>query len=107
MNNDLLTKTDKVISLLEQSLYKEQAGRGCQLASGAVTITGNFYGFSVGAVKPDSIKITTNQEVLLNGTAITAATELVNFFVEGEFIPIRGSSIIITGSGYMKAWSDL
>lgn len=105
--NDILSKTDKVISLLEQINYKEQGGRGCQLASGAVTITGNFYGFSVGAIKPTSIKITTNQEVLLNGTAITTATELVNFFIEGEFIPIRGSAITITGSGYMKAWSDL
>lgn len=105
--NDIREKIDKTNSLLEQTLYKEQAGRGCQLVSSANTITGTFYGFSVGAIKPDSIKITTTQEVLINGTAITASTELVNFFIEGEFIPIRCSSIIITGSGYLKAWSDL
>jgi len=80
------------------------ANSGIHFISGANTIEGTFYGISVGAIKPDSIKVEPIQEMYINGSAVTSDTELSDFLNEGEFVPIVCSSITITGSGYLKAY---
>lgn len=79
-------------------------GRGIHFISGAQTVTGNFYGLSVGSVKPDTIKVTPTQEMYINGSAVTSDTDLADYLLEGEFVPIKGSQVVTTGSGYLKAY---
>jgi len=52
--NDLFKS---LISLFGRNTQKGFAEAGCQLISGATTIKGNFYGFSIGATKPDTLKL--------------------------------------------------
>lgn len=98
MNNTELAQ----LVLANRKAHGEQ---GCTFMSGATTITGNFYGFSVGATKPDSIVLTTlNGTYTLNGTTLAADDDIVDYVIEGEYLPIQFTSITTTGSGYLKLW---
>lgn len=96
---------NRFINAIREINNKGFSFNGVNLLSGANTIKGNFYGLTIGSIKPDSIKIVPKDNVKLNGIAVTISTELVNFFVEGEFIPIEFTEIIITGTGYVKCFN--
>ena len=96
---------DTFINTIKDINHKGFSFNGVNLLSGANTIKGDFYGLAIGALKPTSIKITPKNNILLNGTAVTIATELIDFFVEGEFIPIEFTEIIITGTGFVKCFN--
>lgn len=96
-----LNTIEQLLSVINMKAYSQQ---GCELVSGATTKTGNFYGFSVGATKPDTLKITTTASVTLNGTALASTDDIINFVSEGEFVPIEFTSITLTGAGYVKCF---
>jgi len=95
-----------MLDLLKQTIRRLFGMKGIHFVSGANTVTGNFYGIALGNTAPDSLKVIPINTNYINGTEITAATELINFCNSGEFIPIRCSSITTTGSGYIKAYID-
>lgn len=85
---------------------KSMAIQGIHLVSGATTVTGHFYGFSVGSTKPDTLKvIPITGKVYINGVALASTDDLVNFVSEGEFVPVEFTSITLTGAGYVKCYS--
>lgn len=95
------TSTDQLITIASKGF----ANQGCHLISGATTVTGNFYGLSVGSTKPDTLKITVTSNVKLNGIALASTDDIINFLSEGEFFPVEFTSITLTGSGYVKCYS--
>ena len=96
---------NKLKTILQDSKSKSFSEKGVELISGANTRKGNFYGLAVGSTKPTSIKIVPKDNIFLNGVAVTIATELVDFFTEGEFVPIEFTQIIITGTGFVKCYN--
>ena len=96
-----LNTVEQELVLLNRNGYAQQ---GCELLSGSTTVTGNFYGFSIGATKPTTLKITTLANITLNGTALAPTDDIISFVSEGEFVPINFTSITITGSGYIKCY---
>ena len=88
-----------------EAIRKGHAEQGCHLISGATTVTGNFYGFTIGVTAPDSLKLTTESNIILNGTALAVSDDIINFFSIGEYVPIQFTSITLTGSGYVKLWA--
>lgn len=94
-----------LILLFGRNTQKGFAEQGAHLVSGATTVTGNFYGFTVGSTKPDTLKITTTAKTTLNGVALATTDDIVNFVSEGEFVPIEFTSITLTGAGYVKCWA--
>jgi hypothetical protein len=95
----------QLLDMAVKANRKAHAEQGCHLISGSTTVTGNFYGFTLGLTAPTSLKITTNSNVILNGTALASTDEIISFVSPGEYVPIEFTSITITGSGYVKLWS--
>lgn len=99
-------KLTTIASKSTESIRKNHGEQGCTFMSGATTITGNFYGISIGSVKPNTIVLTTlgTTSYNLNSTVLDVDDNIVDFVVEGEYIPISFTSITTTGSGYLKLW---
>lgn len=98
----------KRLSSIFQNSYNNNHGKnGCHFMSGATTITGNFYGFSVGASIPDSIILTTsnNKHCFINSAVLAISSDISDYVVEGEYLPIEFTSITTTGSGNLKLWN--
>lgn len=100
-----MTIYDIIKQIIEKFSNKSHGENGCVFISGAQTITGKFYGISIGATKPDTLKITTSEKpYFLNGAKLAATDDLINFVSEGQYLPINCTSITTTGTGYMIAW---
>ena len=96
---------DIIKQIVEKFGNKSHGENGCIFISGAQTIPGNFYGISIGATKPDTLKITTSEKTYkLNAATLAATDDLINFVSEGQYLPINCTSITTTGSGYLIAW---
>ena len=96
----------KLSSIFQTSYNNDHGKNGCHFMSGATTITGNFYGFSVGANLPSTIILTTtnNKQYFINNNVLEINNDIVDYVVEGEYLPIEFTSITTTGSGNLKLW---
>lgn len=100
-----MTIWNTIKQIIERLVNKSHGENGCVFISGAQTISGSFCAISIGATKPDTLKITTSEKPYLLNTANLAATDdLINFVTEGQYLPINCTSITTTGSGYIIAW---
>jgi hypothetical protein len=97
---------DIIKELIERLTSKSHGEQGCVFMSGANTITGNFYGFSVGGTLPDSIVVTTinNKPYKLNAANLTITDDIVSYVSTGDYLPIQFTSITTTGSGFLVLW---
>ena len=101
--NEILKKLLRIF----QNNYRNNHGKnGCHFINGATTVTGNFYGFSVGANIPDSIILTVNNnnQYFINNMTLSDSDNIVDYIVEGEYLPIEFTSITTTGVGNLKLW---
>ena len=90
---------------IEKFGRKDHGESGCVFMTGAVTVTGNFYGFSVGSTKPDSIVVTVDTKPYkLNAADLSASDDIINYCSVGDYVPISFTSITITGSGNLILW---
>lgn len=94
-------------NLIEKFSNKSHGEQGCTLVTGATTVIGNFYGFSVGETKPDSIVLTIkgDKPVRLGTTTLAADDDIIDFVTAGGYFPIEFTSITTTGTGSLIAWN--
>jgi hypothetical protein len=94
---------DKLIMRIEDLVNKSFSFNGIHLLSGDASCEGNFFGFSVGAAKPTTIKIVSaSNNIQLNGATLTENDNIADFVSEGEFVPVEFTKMTITGSGKIK-----
>lgn len=94
-------------NLIEKFSNKAHGEQGCTLLNGATTITGKFYGFSVGETKPDSIVLTIDGDkpVRLGTTTLAANDDIIDYITSGGYFPIGFTSITTTGTGSLILWN--
>lgn len=100
-----MNKENIIIEKLDELNRKGYAFNGIDIVSGANSIEGDYFGFTISPTKPDTLKITPkNANLLVNGAAATIATDLVAYFAEGQFVPVEFTKMTLTGSGHVACY---
>lgn len=96
----------QLLNDIKELVNKGYSYNGVSLVSGANTIEGDFFGFSIGSTKPTTMVITKSKaNIKLNGAALAITDDLINFASEGEFVPMEFTKMTITGTGYVKCYN--